>query len=145
MGIFTCKVIAGLFFSLFPDSFAKLWLLSSSHLLDLPVMLYFPGCLLCILLLPFVSHFLPAPRVQSKLSLNPFLSDTTTVKDPSFSSVTGAGFLWHILGMCCLLALVHKEIAKASFPFVKMQPLPCMSPVLQGGTWGWQWAPVVVV
>lgn len=82
MEIFTCKVTALLFFSLSPDSLAKLWLLSSLLLLpDLPFMLYFPGLLLCILPLLLVSHLLPAPCVLSMLSLNPFLSDTTTVTD----------------------------------------------------------------
>lgn len=141
MGIFTCKV-TDLLFSLFPDSFAKLWLSSSLLLLpDLPFMPYSPSLLFCILPLLLVACLLPAPHVQSKLSL----SDTTTVTDPPCSTVVLRGGQWHVLGMCCLLALVHKEMNKASFPFVKTQILPCMSPVLQGGTWGWQWAAEVVV
>lgn len=157
MGIFTHKVIGLVFLSLFPDSIAKLWLLSCSFVLsclacscfslllpDLPIMLYFPG-LLCILLLLFVSYLLPLPCVHHKLFLNPFLSDITTVTDPPCSTVALRGCLWHVLGMCCLLALVHKEMNRNSFPFVKTQLLPFMSPVLQGGTWGWQWAAEVVV
>lgn len=87
MGIFTCKV-TDLLFSLFPDSFAKLWLSSSLLLLpDLPFMPYSPGLLFCILPLSLVSRLLPAPHVQSKLSL----SDTTTVTDPPCSTVTLRG------------------------------------------------------